>query len=83
MPDFFSLYMNGYYYLECEKSIFMNIFGEEVIGVRLYVHSRQTVSQSGTAHSLNPISFLLTFPLKIYSATSAASLPHQQLLTCI
>lgn len=46
MPDFLSLYVNAYYYLECGKSIFMNIFGEEVIGVRLHVHSRQTVLQS-------------------------------------
>lgn len=75
MPDFLSLYVSAYY-LERGKSIFMNIFGEEVVGVRLYVHRRQTVSQSGIAHSLLPISFLLTFPLKIYSTTSASSTPH-------
>lgn len=75
MPDFLSLCGNAYYYLECGKSIFMNIFGEEVIGARLYVHSTQTV-HSLTAHSLNPINFLLTFLLKIYSTTSAASVPH-------
>lgn len=32
MPDFLSLHVNAYYYMECGKSIFMNIFGEEVIG---------------------------------------------------
>lgn len=37
----------------------MNIFGEEVIRIDLYVHSRQTVLQyvPGTAHSLNLINF--------------------------
>lgn len=37
----------------------MNIFGEEVIRIDLYVHSRQTVLQHGpgTAHSLNLINF--------------------------
>lgn len=81
MPDFLSLYVNAYCYLYCEKSIFMNIFGEEVIRIKLYVHSRQTVLQyvSDTAHSLNLISFLLTVLLKVYSRSStmsAASMLH-------
>lgn len=87
MHDFLSLYVNAYYYLQYGKNIFINIFGEEVIRIRLYMHSRQTVLQyaSGTAHSLNLISFLLTCLLKIYSRSStmsAASMLHQQLLIC-
>lgn len=58
----------------------MNIFGEEVIRIDLYVHSRQTVLQyvPGTAHSLNLINFcwLLDIYSRIYTLC-------QQHLHCI